>query len=442
MNISFVTLGCKVNLCETQGLMQLALARGDQIVTKGAQAVVVNSCAVTAMSEHKNIRALHKARRDNPDAVIAVIGCMAQTNADRLLRDGTADLICGVQDRAAVLDACAAAIAQRGKDKVLPAFREIAPFFEPLPAGVPRGRTRALLKVEDGCNHFCSYCVIPYARGRVRSLSPEKALAEAARLAAEGVREIVVTGIEISSYGTDLSPRVSLIDLIEQLCRSCPEVRFRLGSLEPRTADQNFCDRIAALPNLVPHFHLSLQSGCDSVLKRMNRKYTCEMFRTVVGMLRGALCDCSITADVIVGFPGETEEEFQETCSFIREIGFSDVHVFPYSIRPGTKAAAMPDQLSEEVKRARADAVRALASELSESYRKRFIGRTLTILPEHQDRDGVWSAHSPYYFPVYVAETGLKKNRPVAVSVCGILRDGVEAKTYFEGQDTEKTQRP
>lgn len=431
MKVSFITLGCKVNLSETQGLMQLAQARGDQIVLRDADAVIVNSCAVTATSEHKNIRALHKARQENPNAVIAVIGCMAQTNADKLLQDGTADLICGVQDRAAVLDACASAAARRFNGKILPAFREIGRGFEPLPAGVPRGRTRALLKIEDGCNHFCSYCVIPYARGRVRSLEPEQALAEVRRLAAEGVHEIVITGIEISSYGMDLSPRVPLIDLIERLCRSCPEIRFRLGSLEPRTVDRDFCGRAAALPNLAPHFHLSLQSGCDSVLKRMNRKYTCAMFREAVGMLRDAMPDCSITADLIVGFPGETEDEFQETCAFVREIGFSDIHVFPYSIRPGTKAADMPDQLPEAVKRARADAVRTLAEELSRAYRQRFVGRTLTILPEHRGRDGVWSAHSAYYFPVYVAEDGLKKNQPVRAAVTAVLRDGVEAKTFF-----------
>lgn len=427
MKISFVTLGCKVNLCETQGLMQLALVRGDEIVARGADAVVVNSCAVTATSEHKNIRALHKARQENPDAVIAVIGCMAQTNADRLLRDGTADLICGVQDRAAVLDACADAAARRGKARLLPACREIGAQFEPLPAGVPRGRTRALLKVEDGCNNFCSYCVIPYARGRVRSLAPASAVEEAVRLTAAGVHEIVVTGIEISSYGQDLAPRADLIGLMERLCRACPETRFRLGSLEPRTVTDAFCARLSAFSNLAPHFHLSLQSGCDGVLQRMNRHYTCAMFRAATARLRAAFPDCSITADVIVGFPEETEAEFAETCAFLREIAFSEVHVFPYSPRPGTRAAGMEPQLGEEVKRARADAVRGIAAELSAAYRARFVGRTLQILPEHPNGAGDWSAHSPYCFPVYVRDDGLRKNCPAAVTVTALEADGVRA---------------
>ena len=427
MKIAFVTLGCKVNLCETQGLMQLALERGDEIVERDADAVIVNSCAVTAISERKNMRAIHKARKENPVAIIAVMGCMAQTNPDKLLADGTADLICGVQNRISVLEACEAALTKRNEEKMIPACRAIRQEFEVLSAGVPRGRTRALLKIEDGCNNFCSYCIIPYARGRVRSLPVEKALEEAVRLAAAGIQEIVLTGIEIASYGQDLSPRISLVELVETLCRKCSGVRFRLGSLEPRLITEEFCKTLSHLLNLAPHFHLSLQSGCDGVLKRMNRKYTCAVFEEAVKRLRQAFPDCSITADVIVGFPGETEEEFETTCNFLEKIGFSDVHVFPYSIRPGTKAAQLSNQIEEAVKKQRADRVRELAEQLSLRYRTRFIGKTLTILPEHLVEKQVWAAHSAYAFPVYVKDTALQKNVPAAVVLTGIERDGIAA---------------
>ena len=427
MKFSFVTLGCKVNLCETQGLQQLAVERGHEIVSKDAEAVVVNTCAVTAVSEHKNIRALHKARKDNPEAVIAVIGCLGQTNADKLRRDGTAQLIFGVEDRAKVIDACEKAVRDRVVNVCIAGNKAIGPHFEELPAGIPQGRTRALLKVEDGCNNFCSYCIIPYARGRVRSLDPAKAVREAKRLAAEGVHEIVVTGIEISSYGQDISPHVSLIDLVERLCFECPDVRFRLGSLEPRTITEEFCGRLSAFSNLAKHFHLSLQSGCDSVLRRMNRKYSTALFRSAVELLRASFPDCSITTDVIVGFPGETVEEFEETCAFVNQIGLSDIHVFPYSVRPGTKAAVMADQIEEAVKKERADMLREIAADCSARYRSMFVGSILEVVPEHRNKSGIWSAHSQYFFPIYIKDDDLRKNRPVRVCVRDVFSDGVLA---------------
>lgn len=431
MKISFVTLGCKVNLSETQGLMQLAAERGHTIVERDAQAVIVNSCAVTAVSEHKNLRALHKARKEHPEAVIAVIGCFAQTNADKLRQDGTAQLIFGVQDRAEVLDACEKAVMDPARYARAAVTKPIGSVFEVLPAGIPQGRTRALLKVEDGCNNFCSYCIIPYARGRVRSLDPEIAVQEAQRLTAEGVHEIVVTGIEISSYGMDLSSGFDLTGLMELLCAACPETRFRLGSLEPRTITAGFCERLAGFDNLAKHFHLSLQSGCDSVLSRMNRKYTVEMFRCAAAMLRRYFPSCSITTDIIVGFPGETEEEFAETCDFVKELLFSDVHVFPYSVRPGTRAAGMQGQIAESVKKERADKLRAAAESGARQYRERFIGEVLPVVPEHRNKDGYWAAHSRYSFPVYVDDDTLRKNQPVNVRIKCILNDGLLAETDF-----------
>ena len=295
-----------------------------------------------------------------------------------------------------------------------------------LPAGIPHGRTRALLKVEDGCNNFCTYCIIPYARGRVRSLPVEQALEQTARLADAGVHEIVLTGIEIASYGKDFKPQVPLTELLEKLLTAQPNVQFRLGSLDPRAVDDAFCERLSGFDNLARHFHLSMQSGCDTVLRRMNRHYTSEEFYRCVERLRRAFPDCSVTTDLIVGFPDETEDEFTQTLAFLERCAFASVHVFPYSVREGTKAAAMPGQLDQRTKTARAERAKQVAETLSAAYRKQFVGRTLYALPEHPT-GGLWAAHGRYGFPVYI-EDKAEKNHPVTVKVIGLHKDGVLAK--------------
>ena len=302
MKFAFFTLGCKVNLFETQALSQLAQARGHEIVDKDADAVIVNTCTVTSVSDHKNIRAFHKLRRDNPNAVIAACGCFAQTDPERVRATGEIDLICGTRDRAQVIDLCEQAVS----GQAVQVHESEDSGFETLPAGIPHGRTRALLKIEDGCNNFCTYCIIPYARGRVRSLPVEQALEQTARLADAGVHEIVLTGIEIASYGKDFEPQVPLTELLEKLLTAQPNVQFRLGSLDPRAVDDAFCERLAGFANLAQHFHLSMQSGCDTVLRRMNRHYTSEEFYRCVERLRRAFPDCSVTTDLIVGFPALT----------------------------------------------------------------------------------------------------------------------------------------
>lgn len=422
MKFAFFTLGCKVNLFETQALMQLAASRGHEIVERDADAVIVNTCTVTSVSDHKNIRAFHKLRKDNPQAVIAACGCFAQTDPERIRATGEIDLVCGTSNRAQTIDLCEAAV--EGRD-AKPQTGD-APGYELLPAGIPKGRTRALLKIEDGCNNFCSYCIIPYARGRVRSLPPEQAERETARLQDAGVHEIVLTGIEIASYGRDLTPQLSLADLLCRLLTRHPAIRFRLGSLDPRVVDQAFCSRLSELDNLARHFHLSLQSGCDTVLERMGRKYTTAQYYHSVQLLRQAFPDCSITTDLIVGFPGETEVEFEQTLAFLEQCAFASVHVFPYSARKGTRAASMPGQLSRREKMARADHARQTAAALSERYRRRFIGCQMQALPEHQTEDGLWAAHGMYGFPIYIEGAGVK-NHPVEVRVQALHYDGVLA---------------
>lgn len=427
MKICFETLGCKVNLFETQALAQLARERGHILVTKDADAVILNTCAVTAASEHKNLRAIHRLRRDNPGAVLAACGCFAQGSPERLRATGEVDLICGTSDRAAVIAACEQAVHQSGSCHWLEPAQTDG--FELLRAGVPAGRTRALLKIQDGCDNYCTYCIIPYLRGHVRSMPPEAAYAEARRLAQSGVHEIVVTGIEIASYGSDLTEDITLPKLMERLLSENPEVRFRLGSLEPRIADAEFCARLRPFPNLAPHFHLSLQSGCDSVLKRMRRRYDTALYRENATRLREAFPDCSLTTDLIVGFPGETEAEFLQTLSFIEERAFAAIHVFPYSVREGTAAARMEGQLPAPLRQERAERAKAVAAACGKRYRQRFLGRTLPVLLEHPAGDGLWSGHTAYAFPVYVRADGVNlKNTIHEARLTALHKNGLLGK--------------
>ena len=341
MKIAICTLGCKVNQYETQAMERELTARGHALVPfEGpADAYVVNTCTVTAVSDKKSRQMLRRARKQSPDAVVAVCGCYAQTHPEEV-RALDVDLIAGTGDRMAFLDLLEHAVREREPVVRLDeAMRRRS--FEILPAGGLSARTRAMLKVEDGCTNFCSYCIIPYARGPVRSLPLAEAEAEARRLAEEGYREIVLTGIEISSWGRDLPGKPPLMDLVEAVCRAAEGVRVRLGSLEPRTVTEDFCRRGSVLPNLCPHFHLSMQSGCDATLARMNRKYDTKRYKKSVDLLNGFFDRPAVTTDWIVGFPGETEEEFSATLAFVRTCGFAAMHVFPYSIRPGTPAAAL-----------------------------------------------------------------------------------------------------
>ncbi len=422
MKFAFYTLGCKVNLFETQALRQLVQERGHVIVEQDADAVIINTCTVTSVSDHKNIRAFHKMRKENPDAVIAACGCFAQLDPERIQKTNEIDIICGTRDRAAVIGQCEQAVLGYS----LQAEETPHDAFELLPAGVPAGRTRALLKIEDGCDNYCTYCIIPYARGHVRSMPLEKINQEVARLVQEDVHEIVLTGIEISAYGKDLQPTVSLTDLLYHLLHTYPDMRFRLGSLDPRIIDESFCDRLCNFPNLARHFHLSLQSGCNSVLKRMGRRYTAEQYYSKVKLLNKFFPRCSITTDLIVGFPGETEDEFQQSLRFLKECKFAAVHVFPFSPREGTRAAKMADQLPNTMKADRASQAKIIAADLSAQYLTQFIGDTLTVLPEHKV-NGRWASHGSYGFPVYIEGTGIKKNLPVDIRTTARFRDGLLA---------------
>ena len=401
MRIAIYTLGCKVNQYETQAMEQELTRRGHEIVPfdGAADAYIVNTCSVTAVSDKKSRQMIRRCRKLNEHAVVAACGCYVQTHSDEAAGLGL-DLIAGTGDRMAFLDLLEQAAREKEPLTLLDdALRRRE--FEVLPAGGMAERTRAMLKVEDGCVNFCTYCIIPYARGPVRSLPKAEAVAQTRRLREEGYRELVITGIEISGWGHDLKNGETLIDLLEAVSEAAGEMRLRLGSLEPRTITEEFCRRAARLPNLCPHFHLSMQSGCDGTLRRMNRKYDTARFYESVSLLRQYFDRPAITTDLITGFPGETEEEFAQTLAFIERCGFAAMHIFPYSVRPGTKAAAMPDQCTAAVKEQRAARAAETAERMKQAYLRGCSGQTYPVLFE-QEKNGLYVGHAPNYCQVGV----------------------------------------
>jgi len=417
MRIAIYTLGCKVNQYETQAMEQELLRRGHTLVPfeTAADGYIVNTCSVTAVSDKKSRQMIRRCRKLNPAAVVAACGCYVQTHAAEAASLDI-DLIAGTGDRMAFLDLFEQAARERQPLTLLDdALRRRE--FEILPAGGMAQRTRAMLKVEDGCVNFCTYCIIPYARGPVRSLPKTAAVAQTAQLRQEGYRELVLTGIEISGWGHDLKTGETLIDLLEAVSAAAGDMRLRLGSLEPRTVTEDFCRRAAQLPNLCPHFHLSLQSGCDDTLRRMNRKYDTARFYESVTLLRRYFDRPAITTDLICGFPGETEAEFDATLSFIEKCGFAAMHIFPYSIRPGTKAAAM-EQVPSAVKERRAWRAAQAAETMRQAYLQGCVGRVYPVLFE-QEKDGYYTGHAPNYCEVGVRANDLH-NKVLDVKITGI----------------------
>ena len=426
MKVAFYTLGCKTNQYETQAMERLLVDLGHSIGSfeDTCDAYVVNTCSVTAVADKKNRAIIRRCRRDNPSAVIGVCGCYSQHDADAVRALG-ADVIGGSGQRQQFIDMLLEAAATRQKqESVDTALRRRE--FEILPAGGLEERTRAMLKVQDGCVNFCTYCIIPYTRGPIRSAPLELAVEQALELAQRGYREIVVTGIEIASWGADLPGKPPVTGLIEAFCQAVPELRIRLGSLEPRIVTEDFCERLCKLPNLCPQFHLSMQSGCDTVLARMKRKYDTARYYESVALLNRYFPGCAVTTDMIVAFPGETEEEFIQSLEFIRQCGFADMHIFPYSRRPGTPADKMPGQHNNAVKEERSRTAIAVADEMSRAYRENLIGTTLEVLFEETDGQ-YFTGHAPNYVKVYAEGQNLH-NEIRTVTVTEVYKDGVLAK--------------
>lgn len=389
-------LGCKVNQYEAQAVETMLRERGFTPAEAGGEAdlIVVNTCAVTAEGGRKSRQTIRKLREEHPGALVAVCGCWTQLSPEAAAAIG-ADVVHGSGSKQAFVDDILKAMETRAPVTCVDnPFRRME--FEPLPAGAVYGRTRAMLKIQDGCNNFCTYCVIPYTRGRIRSLPLEEMTRQAAALDAEGYRELVLTGIEIASYGRDLPGGLTLADAVTTIVKAAPHARIRLGSLEPTVITDDFCRTIAAAGRVCGHFHLSLQSGCDRTLARMNRKYDTQQFYACTERLRRYFPGCALTADLITGFPGETDADQAATLDFIRKCGFAAIHVFPYSRRPGTKADEMPQQLSHAVKSARAHEAQQVANQMKREYLSEQIGATLSVLFE-TERGGAWIGHSGNY---------------------------------------------
>ena len=426
MKFAFYTLGCKTNQYETQAMETLLTAMGHEIghFDDTCDGYVINTCSVTAVADKKNRAVIRRCKKAHPEAVLGVCGCYPQHGAEKLREMGI-DVIGGSGRREEFVRLMIEAVSGREhRENVDNALRRRE--FEILPAGGLEERTRAMLKVQDGCVNFCSYCIIPYTRGPIRSAPLELAVEQAKELAQRGYREIVVTGIEIASWGADLPGKPEVTALIEAICQAVPEVRIRLGSLEPRIVTELFCERLKNYVNLCPQFHLSMQSGCDTVLARMKRKYDTARYLESIRLLEKHFPNCAITTDMIVAFPGETEEEFAQSLAFIRECGFADMHIFPYSRRPGTPADKMPGQHNNDTKEARSRAAIAVAEEMSRAYRERLIGTTHAVLFEETDGN-YFTGHAPNYVKVYAEGENLH-NEVRNVEVTGVYKDGVLGK--------------
>ena len=442
MKFAFYTLGCKTNQFETQAMERLLAERGHEVGSfeEASDGYIINTCSVTAVADKKNRAVIRRCRRENPQAVIGVCGCYTQHAPEEARKLGV-DVIGGSSKREEFLDKMLEAMESR-RNAVMarseatwqspgssnPALEVLDNAlsrreFEVLPAGGLRERTRAMLKVQDGCVNFCSYCIIPYTRGPVRSEPLETAVAQAKELEARGYREIVVTGIEIAGWGRDLPGKPPVRILIEAICDAVPELRIRLGSLEPRIVTEEFCAALARKPNLCPQFHLSMQSGCDTVLQRMRRKYDTARYFESLELLRKYFPGCAVTTDMIVAFPGETEEEFRQSLEFIRKCAFAEMHIFPYSRRPGTPAADMPGQHGNAVKEARSRAAIAVAEEMNRAYRENLVGSVQEVLFEEEE-GALSTGHAENYIRVWAQGQGLH-NQVKSVRITGLYQDGL-----------------
>lgn len=403
-----LTLGCKVNQYETDGMIELLKEAGMTAVSfeEKADVYLINTCSVTNMADKKSRQMIHRAKKLNPDAVVIAAGCYVQAAKDKLMEDDRISIIIGNNKKKDIVrileDYLQAGVTDEGMLDIS-AEKE----YEPLTINSTLEHTRAYVKIQDGCNQFCSYCIIPYVRGRIRSRDIASLIEEVERLALTGVKEIVLTGIHISSYGKDKENEVGLADVIDAISKIESIKRIRLGSLEPSIITDEFIDRIVDNEKVCPHFHLSLQSGCNTVLKRMNRKYTCEEYFEKCEMLRKAFDRPALTTDVIVGFPGETEEEFRETVDYLTKLNLYEMHIFKFSPRQGTVAAGMKDQVASEIKNQRSDVLLALSERNKQAYEASFRGENLDVLVEEKVRregkDG-YRGHTERYMDIFVEE--------------------------------------
>ncbi len=441
MEFSIYTLGCKSNQFESQAMAKLLTERGHKEIPldQPAHATIINTCSVTALSDKKSRQTIRSLKNKNPKTLLAVCGCYAQLSPQEIeklevnLIGGTGNHLDFIKELESLFQGSNPQITTMPYDDPKTRLG-----IEQLPSGGLEGRTRALLKIQDGCENYCSYCIIPYARGKIRSLSPVDSALAIHDLIGQGFSEIVLTGIEISSWGKDLPSNESLVDFLDMANEIAQgyqetegkEIFFRLGSLEPRTITEEFCSQVSKMPSIRPHFHLSLQSGSDSVLKRMNRKYDTERFFQSVSILRRHFKNPAITTDLIVGFPQESEEEFEETLLFLEKCQFSSMHIFPYSPREGTPAAKMEGQITKEVKQIRSSQGISLAHKMQKDYEKQFLEENLPVLFESQDNKDktLWTGLSPQHIQITVSSEKPLQNQSHLVQITGQTENGLQGK--------------
>ncbi len=422
-------LGCKVNAYETEAMQHLLEEAGYEIVpfTQKADVYVINTCSVTNMADRKSRQMLHKAKKNNPDSIVVATGCYVQTSEKEVLNDLSVDIVIG-NDRKHDLVRLLEEYSLDSVNDTVDDINDGKHDFEELFIDQTKEHTRAFIKVQDGCNQFCSYCIIPYARGRVRSRRFENVIAEVERLAANGFKEVVLTGIHLSSYGVDFEEATGLLELIQAVNAVKGIERIRLGSLEPKIVTEHFASELSKLDKICPHFHLSLQSGCDATLKRMNRKYTTKEYERGCELLRKYFVHPAITTDVIVGFPGETEEEFEQTKAYLEHIHFYEMHIFKYSKRKGTRAAVMPDQIDEQIKAARSEKLIALGHDMSKEFRKFYIGKNEEVLFEEKAVIGdkeYFVGYTKEYVKVAKKTAENLENQIVSGRISGMLTDEI-----------------
>lgn len=422
-------LGCKVNAYETEAMQHLLEEAGYEIVpfTQKADVYVINTCSVTNMADRKSRQMLHKAKKNNPDSIVVAAGCYVQTSEKEVLNDLSVDIVIG-NDRKHDLVRLLEEYSLDSVNDTVDDINDGKHDFEELFIDQTKEHTRAFIKVQDGCNQFCSYCIIPYARGRVRSRRFENVIAEVERLAANGFKEVVLTGIHLSSYGVDFEKATGLLELIQAVNAVKGIERIRLGSLEPKIVTEHFASELSKLDKICPHFHLSLQSGCDATLKRMNRKYTTKEYERGCELLRKYFVHPAITTDVIVGFPGETEEKFEQTKAYLEHIHFYEMHIFKYSKRKGTRAAVMPDQIDEQIKAARSEKLIALGHDMSKEFRKFYIGKNEEVLFEEKAVIGdkeYFVGYTKEYVKVAKKTDENLENQIVSGRISGMLTDEI-----------------
>lgn len=428
--VRFVTLGCKVNQYETNAMAQKFLEKGYQIIEEitpenediKPDICIINTCTVTNMSDRKSRQMLRRMKEKNPSTIVVAVGCYAQVAKEELSKIPEIDLVLGNNEKVEIVkhveEYTNNHINNVELDDVMYS-KEFSDFGDV----TYTEKTRAVIKIQDGCDRFCSYCIIPYARGRVRSRKPENIISEITQIASKGIKEVVITGIHIASYGKDFAmskdsklTNYRLIDLLEEINEIQGIQRIRLGSIEPLLITVEFVERLKKLEKICHHFHLSLQSGCDETLKRMNRRYTTEQFKEIVRLLRGAYSDVNLTTDIIVGFPGETDEEFNKTYQFLKEIKFYKMHIFKYSPRKGTKAAVMPNQINGDIKEERSKKLIELSDRNEIEYNKSYIGKNVEVLFE-EEKNGIYKGHTQNYIMVYCQSKEKLDNKIIDV-VC------------------------